>query len=99
MVEFMDPALGQSYEEEEAWRCYHVGLICVQEDADMRPTMSNVLLALVSDHMNLPEPSKPPMFSRLRKALRSAPPLTTKTESTASPMSVNDVSITLIEPR
>jgi hypothetical protein len=99
-AEFMDPALGRGYAAEEAWRCYHVGLLCVQEDADARPTMSNVLLALISDHMNLPEPSRPPMFTRLRRALLLAPPLmTTKTDSTASPVSVNDVSITVIEPR
>uniref|UniRef100_A0A0E0LBX1 non-specific serine/threonine protein kinase n=2 Tax=Oryza punctata TaxID=4537 RepID=A0A0E0LBX1_ORYPU len=99
-AEFMDTALGRAYAAEEAWRCYHVGLLCVQEDADARPTMSNVLLALISDHMNLPEPSRPPMFTRLRRALLLAPPLmTTKTESTTSPVSVNDVSITVIEPR
>ncbi|XP_006664960.2 cysteine-rich receptor-like protein kinase 10 [Oryza brachyantha] len=98
-AEFMDPALARAYAAEEAWRCYHVGLLCVQEDADARPTMSNVLLALISDHTNLPEPCRPPMFTRLRRVLLAAPPLTTKTESTTSPMSVNDVSITVIEPR
>jgi hypothetical protein len=98
--EFMDPLLGRSYSKEEAWRCYHVGLLCVQEDPDVRPTMSTVLLMLISDHMDLPDPAMPPLFTRLmRKPTLSAQQLTTKTESTASPQSINDVSITVIEPR
>ncbi|KAL6592656.1 hypothetical protein ACP70R_049331 [Stipagrostis hirtigluma subsp. patula] len=98
-AEFMDRSLGKSYSKEEAWRCYHVGLLCVQENPDVRPTMSNVLLMLISDHMKLPEPARPPLFTRLRSAPLAAPPFTTKTESTASPQSINDVSITVIEPR
>lgn len=95
----MDPSLGRSYPKEEAWRCYHVGLLCVQEDPDVRPTMSTVLLMLISDHMKLPDPAMPPLFTRLRKPTMSAQQLTTKTESTLSPQSINDVSITVIEPR
>lgn len=98
-IEFLDPALGRSYSRDEAWRCFHVGLLCVQEDPDVRPTMSNVLLMLISDHMNLPAPSRPPLFTRLRNVPLSVQAFATKTESTASPQSINDVSITVIEPR
>lgn len=98
-IEFIDPALGRSCSRDEAWRCFHVGLLCVQEDPDVRPTMSNVLLMLISDHMNLPAPSRPPLFTRLRSVPLSAQAFATKTESTASPQSINDVSITVIEPR
>jgi hypothetical protein len=95
----MDPSLGLSYSKDEAWRCFHVGLLCVQENPDVRPTMSTVLLMLISDHMKLPEPTMPPLFTRLKKIPLSALPLTTKTESTTSPQSINNVSITMIEPR
>jgi len=98
-AEFMDPSLGRLYSKDEAWRCYHVGLLCVQENPDARPTMSSVLLMLISDHTKLPEPAMPPLFTRLRNVPSSAVPLTTKTESTMSPQSINDVSITMIEPR
>uniref|UniRef100_A0A8R7R9U9 non-specific serine/threonine protein kinase n=2 Tax=Triticum urartu TaxID=4572 RepID=A0A8R7R9U9_TRIUA len=57
--EFIDRALGQSYSRDEAWRCFQVGLLCVQDDPDIRPTMSNVLLMLVSEQMSLPAPSRP----------------------------------------
>jgi len=99
-VEFMDPSLSRSFSREEAWRCYHVGLLCVQEDPDVRPTMSSVLLMLISDHMKLPEPAKPPLFAKLR-SIPSPPalPLTARTGSRAPPHSINDVTITTIEPR
>jgi len=99
-VEFMDPSLSRSFSREDAWRCYHVGLLCVQEDPDVRPTMSSVLLMLISDHMKLPEPAKPPLFAKLR-SIPSPPalPLTARTGSRAPPHSINDVTITTIEPR
>jgi hypothetical protein len=31
-AEFMDESLAGSYSRDEAWRCYHVGLLCVQEN-------------------------------------------------------------------
>uniref|UniRef100_M8AZ93 Cysteine-rich receptor-like protein kinase 10 n=1 Tax=Aegilops tauschii TaxID=37682 RepID=M8AZ93_AEGTA len=57
--EFIDRALGQSYSRDEAWRCFQVGLLCVQDDPDIRPTMSNVLLMLVSEQISMPAPSRP----------------------------------------
>ncbi|PAN24676.1 hypothetical protein PAHAL_4G244000 [Panicum hallii] len=98
-VEFMDLSLGRSFSREEARRCYHVGLLCVQENPDVRPTMSTVLLMLISDHMKLPEPAKPPLFTKLRSMPSPAQPLTARTQSRAPPHSINDVTITTIEPR
>ncbi|KAG8072085.1 hypothetical protein GUJ93_ZPchr0006g42999 [Zizania palustris] len=89
-AEFMDASLGGSYSREEAWRCFHVGLLCVQEGPELRPTMSNVVLMLISHQMQLPEPAQSPLFTRLNKV---SAPETTKTQS------VNDVSISMIDPR
>ncbi|XP_015689062.1 putative receptor-like protein kinase At4g00960 [Oryza brachyantha] len=100
-AEFMDPSLGGDYSKEEAWRCFHVGLLCVQESPELRPTMSNVVLMLISDQMQLPEPAQPPLFAaRVKKAVVSASEfsLAMKTETTKT-QSVNDVSISMIEPR
>ena len=97
-AEFMDPSLAGSFAKDEAWRCFHAGLLCVQESPELRPTMSNVLLMLISDHINLPAPAMPPLFTRLRSFPTTMPPFTTKTE-TLSPQSINDVSITAVEPR
>ena len=96
----MDPSLGRSYSRDEAWRCYHVGLLCVQGNPEVRPTMSSVLLMLISDHMELPAPDKPPLFTRHSSIPFPAMPLSISTESRVSPPhSINDVTITAIKPR
>ncbi|XP_019052142.1 PREDICTED: putative cysteine-rich receptor-like protein kinase 20 [Nelumbo nucifera] len=43
----------------EVMRCIHIGLLCVQEDAADRPTMSSVILMLTNESVPLPLPTKP----------------------------------------
>uniref|UniRef100_A0A804K7D0 non-specific serine/threonine protein kinase n=1 Tax=Musa acuminata subsp. malaccensis TaxID=214687 RepID=A0A804K7D0_MUSAM len=94
--EFVDPSLGDCYPTNEARRCFQVGLLCVQESPDDRPTMSSVLLMLKSEQMPLPLPNEPPSFARLRTdGLKSS---ATKSDSTRT-HSVNEVTITVIDPR
>jgi len=57
--EFVDPIQRKSYIESEVMKCVHIGLLCVQEDAADRPTMSTIVLMLGSDTMVLPKPKKP----------------------------------------
>ncbi|XP_059075583.1 cysteine-rich receptor-like protein kinase 44 isoform X2 [Cryptomeria japonica] len=45
--------------EEEALRCIHVGLLCVQADATFRPVMSDVIKMLTRSSMKLPSPTEP----------------------------------------
>ena len=43
----MDPALNNdSFSEDEVLRCVHAGLLCVEENADDRPSMSNIVSML-----------------------------------------------------
>ena len=49
----MDPLLGGSCCLDEFLRCYHIGLLCVQEDAFDRPTMSFEIIKLKSESINL----------------------------------------------
>ncbi|GLJ19708.1 hypothetical protein SUGI_0357100 [Cryptomeria japonica] len=49
--------------EEEALRCIHVGLLCVQANATFRPVMSDVITMLSSSSVTLPNPSKPAFVS------------------------------------
>ncbi|XP_077243487.1 cysteine-rich receptor-like protein kinase 25 isoform X2 [Tasmannia lanceolata] len=61
--ELIDVALIDTSLTSEALRCIHIGLLCVQEDAAIRPTMSSVVLMLGSESINLPHPTQPPSFS------------------------------------
>ena len=49
-------------------RCIHVSLLCVEDSAIDRPTMSDVLFMLTNENMPLPLPKKP-AFSIGRKAI------------------------------
>ncbi|XVE86597.1 hypothetical protein DITRI_Ditri18aG0046300 [Diplodiscus trichospermus] len=55
----MDEALGSSCNITQFLRCLHVGLLCVQEHARDRPTMSEVL-SLLSENTSLPIPNQQP---------------------------------------
>ncbi|XP_052110934.1 receptor-like serine/threonine-protein kinase SD1-8 isoform X5 [Arachis duranensis] len=84
----LDPSIGNSYTEAEVVRCIHIGLLCVQEHAEDRPTMSSVILMLSSETPSLPNP-KTPGFS-----IKKNHP---KTESSSS--SVNQVTVTMLDAR
>ncbi|CAN1198584.1 Receptor-like serine/threonine-protein kinase SD1-8 [Linum perenne] len=58
-LELVDAAVGNSYSPCEALRCIHVGLLCVQERAEDRPTMGTVLLMLSSETASLAQPKMP----------------------------------------
>ncbi|XP_047940991.1 cysteine-rich receptor-like protein kinase 44 [Salvia hispanica] len=52
----IDPILGNGLQE--MLRCMHIGLLCVQEDPRMRPTMAEVVIMLGSSTVALPVPSR-----------------------------------------
>ncbi|MQM03723.1 hypothetical protein Taro_036504 [Colocasia esculenta] len=43
----------------EAMKCIHVGLLCIQDNAAERPTMSSVVLLLGKENASLPLPKEP----------------------------------------
>ena len=60
--EIIDKCLRDSYENiEEALRCIHVGLLCVQQNPVDRPNMSSVILMLSGEGV-LPQPKPPGYF-------------------------------------
>ena len=82
--------VGDSFDrKEEILRCIHVGLLCVQERAMDRPTMSEVVSMFNNETMILPSPKQPAFFSG-RKPLDSIP----RIDFT---ISVNELSISASE--
>ncbi|CAL4991909.1 unnamed protein product [Urochloa decumbens] len=57
-----DPSLDTEYHSVEIMRCINIALLCVQENAADRPTMSEVVAMLSSKSMTLPEPKHPAYF-------------------------------------
>ncbi|XP_039129032.1 cysteine-rich receptor-like protein kinase 5 [Dioscorea cayenensis subsp. rotundata] len=66
-LELMDPLLGHSYPVNEAKKYIKIGLLCVQENTEERPTMSIVVhMFRSSDETVFPAPSQPPTFMKHR---------------------------------
>ncbi|GJY13877.1 cysteine-rich receptor-like protein kinase 15 [Tanacetum coccineum] len=57
----IDPTLSAT-SIRDMMRCLHIGLLCVQEDLNDRPTMASVVLMLSSFSLTLPVPSEPAFF-------------------------------------
>ncbi|OMO96613.1 cysteine-rich receptor-like protein kinase 10-like protein [Corchorus olitorius] len=101
-MELMDSTLRDSYMSNEVLRCIHIGLLCVQENRDARPTMARVALMLSSCSISLPSPQKIAFFFGTATATGHPPELLvvdkTTTTNTSSSATVNEVSITDLFP-
>lgn len=62
-MELVDDALEDSYSNSKVTRFIQVGLLCVQEGSDDRPTMEDVFLMLSSEDVTLPQPSRPAFYT------------------------------------
>nr|XP_034598183.1 G-type lectin S-receptor-like serine/threonine-protein kinase At4g03230 isoform X2 [Setaria viridis] len=86
-LELVEASVSKEMHAAEARRYNNIALMCVQENADDRPTMSDVVAALNSESMVLPEPKHPAYFNlRVPKAVESA--------TLVERCSLNDVTIT-----
>lgn len=99
-MELMDPILTESYTPSEVMRSIHIGLLCVQEDPADRPTMASIVLMLDSHTVSLPTPKQPAFFlhsgtdPNMPKELQFDQSITK-----SKPMSVNEMSVSEIDPR
>ncbi|KAL6619011.1 hypothetical protein ACP70R_034150 [Stipagrostis hirtigluma subsp. patula] len=80
--------VAEGCQPQEMLRCVHVGLLCVQEDPQLRPAASDIILMLNSRSIALPTPTAPPAFADAEAARVASPE-----------HSVNYVSISEFEPR
>ncbi|KAD3337308.1 hypothetical protein E3N88_32828 [Mikania micrantha] len=60
----VDSSLGDSFDAREALLCIHVAILCVQELASDRPTMTNVAFMLSNQETMLPSPNQPAFIFR-----------------------------------
>ncbi|XP_028117178.1 G-type lectin S-receptor-like serine/threonine-protein kinase SD1-1 [Camellia sinensis] len=60
--ELLDPLVDGSFPMSEVLRCIQIGLLCVQKYPEDRPTMSTVLLMLISETILLSQPKEPGFY-------------------------------------
>ncbi|KAK1364894.1 G-type lectin S-receptor-like serine/threonine-protein kinase [Heracleum sosnowskyi] len=90
VMEIVDPSLGESHEyDPEIFRCIHIGLLCVQESATARPSMSEVVFMLCND-TSLPPPGQAAFIFRA-----DIGPTNTGSGSVGA-LSANEVTISMV---
>ncbi|CAN1328057.1 G-type lectin S-receptor-like serine/threonine-protein kinase At1g11330 [Linum perenne] len=96
-LQLMDPTLEEdSYDKNQILRCINVGLLCIEYNAEDRPTMSEVISMLTSEAMQLPSPKQP--------AFTASRPRTVSIENSSSTTnldscSTNEVTMTTMSGR
>ncbi|KAG6755914.1 hypothetical protein POTOM_039322 [Populus tomentosa] len=90
-LEMMDLSIRQSCPSSEVLRCIQVGLLCVQDCAANRPTMSEIIFMLSTD-TTLPSPTQPTFSLTRSQNDPSSPAIDTSS-------SVNQVTISLVDAR
>ncbi|KAK2978979.1 hypothetical protein RJ640_017543 [Escallonia rubra] len=91
-LEVADPSLGESYQAHEVLRCIHIGLLCVGELANDRPSMCEVALMLCKE-TTLPSPEQPAFIFKTANAG------TDSSLACVEAVSVSDTTITVVEAR
>ncbi|KAK8475276.1 hypothetical protein V6N11_005550 [Hibiscus sabdariffa] len=100
-LEVVDPILRDG-SRSEIMRCIHLGLLCVQENIADRPTMASVALVLSSYSISLPVPKRPAfsMNSTMETAtMTESSSLSNQSKTEAIQVSVNEASISELDPR
>ena len=90
-IKMVDRSLDETYPSNEVLRCIQIGLLCVQEHATDRPTMSTVVFMLGND-TPLPSPKRPAFI------LKGTYNSTNKSTSTKS-NSINEITLSEIDGR
>ncbi|KAM3749533.1 hypothetical protein ACB098_05G192800 [Castanea mollissima] len=93
-LELMDALIDESHSENEVIRCIQVGLLCVQQRVDDRPTMSSVLLMLSTENAMVPQPKEPGFVTEA-----SSMGIDTSSSSGKNPYTANEVTVTILDAR
>ncbi|KAK9681726.1 hypothetical protein RND81_10G023400 [Saponaria officinalis] len=96
--EFIDETIRDSCPINEVKKCMHLGLLCVQESIDERPTMATAILMLDGQSVSLPMPEQPAFVSRSFTGSKTGKGIGSD-HSTSVPWSMNEVSVSELEPR
>lgn len=88
----MDPILDEYNHKNEILRYINVGLLCVQDSASERPSMTEVITMLTNEFLSLPQPKQPAFFTDT--SIREA-----KKEVDVEKPCTNDMSISVMEGR
>ncbi|MED6194751.1 hypothetical protein PIB30_031505 [Stylosanthes scabra] len=90
----LDPKMKGNCSEFEVIRCIQIGLLCVQENPDERPTIEAIVSYLSNFSIELPSPQQPAFFLHSKMD-----PTKTFAGESSSSISVNEISESTFLPR
>lgn len=93
-LDLVDEAISGSCNSSEVLRAVHIGLLCVQPYPQDRPNMTYVVSMLDGEN-ELPKPKQPGFFTDNRVQQGSEYP----SHNSESSLTINELSITVLEPR
>ncbi|PIM97716.1 Serine/threonine protein kinase [Handroanthus impetiginosus] len=93
-LDLVDPRLIESCEKSQVMTCINIGLLCVQEDPNDRPSMSTIVIMLGSESTALPTPTQPAFVTR-RLISTASSSSSTKPDT----ISNNELTISMVQGR
>ncbi|KAL5194986.1 Cysteine-rich receptor-like protein kinase 25 [Glycine soja] len=98
-LSILDSNIKERYSQMEVLRCIHIGLLCVQENLNDRPTITTIISYFNNHSLELPSPQEPAFLLHRR---RMDPEIVIQQESSLSQaangsalFSINEMSATL----
>ncbi|CAJ1952563.1 unnamed protein product [Sphenostylis stenocarpa] len=95
----LDPSIKENYFEEEVLKCTQIGLLCVQQNPDARPTMVEVVSYLSNHLIELPNPEEPAFLLHGGKDSKSFAQESSSRSSGCTPFSINEMPTSQFLPR
>ncbi|XP_024007717.1 G-type lectin S-receptor-like serine/threonine-protein kinase At1g11300 isoform X2 [Eutrema salsugineum] len=95
----VDPVIFDQVYEKEIQKCVHIGLLCVQEYANDRPSVATVCSMLSSEIADIPEPKQSAFISRNAFIPRTGVSEAESSENSDRKASIIDVTITDVTGR
>ncbi|CAJ1977279.1 unnamed protein product [Sphenostylis stenocarpa] len=100
-MSILDPNMKENDYESEVIRCIEIGLLCVQENPNVRPSMAAVVSYLNNHSLELPSPQEPAFFlhGMDKKVVTQEGSSSSISANSSMPFSVNEMSASNFYPR
>ncbi|XP_010539037.1 PREDICTED: putative cysteine-rich receptor-like protein kinase 39 isoform X1 [Tarenaya hassleriana] len=97
-ADIIDPVMSNG-PRSEIMKFIHIGLLCVQENVEKRPTMNSVNLWLGSETTTMPLPTASAFITHPLGSLEEPSPSSSRSRGADGTFSVNEVSVSVLDPR
>ncbi|KAI9123687.1 hypothetical protein K1719_004987 [Acacia pycnantha] len=99
LIAILDSNLTETWSHSEIMRCIHIGLLCVQGNPQVRPSMNKVVKYLSNDSMKLPIPHEPAFFLHSQMETTDTSRAMEAQLADDNQYSINEISESVLFPR